>query len=96
MHVGQAGRTRRAQRHAVAVIVVFLVASAGLGAYAAATLGINSSESDIFSEDLRVMKLRAAYFENFPELRDPIVVVVDAVTPDLAHDSASELAARTD
>ena len=31
---------------------------------------------------------------DFPELRDPIVVVVDAVTPDLAHDSAKALAER--
>jgi hypothetical protein len=40
------------------------------------------------------MKLRTNYFENFPELRDPIVVVVDAVTPDLAHDTANRLARR--
>jgi hopanoid biosynthesis associated RND transporter like protein HpnN len=84
----------RVQHRAGTVIVLFLMAAAGLGAYAAATLGINSSEIDIFSKDLRVMKLRAAYFENFPELRDPIVVVVDAVTPDLAHDSAHRLAQR--
>jgi hopanoid biosynthesis associated RND transporter like protein HpnN len=40
------------------------------------------------------MELRADYFENFPELRDPIVVVVDAATPDLAHDTANRLARR--
>ena len=68
----------RVQRRAGAVILVFLVATIGIGAYAAATLGINSSEIDIFSKDLRVMSLRADYLENFPELRDPIVVVVDA------------------
>lgn len=84
----------RVQRRAGTVIVLFLIATAVLGAYAATTLRINSSEIDIFSEDLRVMKLRAAYFENFPELRDPIVVVVDAVTPDLAHDSTNKLARR--
>jgi hopanoid biosynthesis associated RND transporter like protein HpnN len=84
----------RVQRRAGTVIVLFLVATAALGAYAAATLGINSSEIDIFSKDLRVMKLRADYFGNFPELRDPIVVVVDAVTPDLAHDSVNRLAQR--
>jgi hypothetical protein len=84
----------RAQRRAVTVIVLFLIATAGLGAYVAATLGINSSEIDVFSEDLRVMKLRADYLDNFPELRDPIVVVVDAVTPDLAHDSTNRLARR--
>jgi hopanoid biosynthesis associated RND transporter like protein HpnN len=89
-----AGLVARVQRRASAVIVLFLVATLGIGAYAAATLGINSSEIDIFSKDLRVMKLREDYLENFPELRDPIVVVVDAVTPDLAHDSASRLAER--
>ena len=89
-----AGLVARVQRRAGAVILMFLVATLGIGAYAAATLGINSSEIDIFSKDLRVMKLRADYLENFPELRDPIVVVVDAVTPDLAHDSASLLAER--
>ena len=84
----------RAQRHSGAVIALFLIATAGLGAYAAATLRINSSEIDVFSKDLRVMKLRANYLDNFPELRDPIVVVVDAVTPDLVHDSTSRLAQR--
>lgn len=82
------------QRRAGTVIAVFLIATAALGIYAYSTLGINSSEVDIFSDDLRVMKLRASYFENFPGLRDPIVVVVDAVTPDLAHDSANVLAQR--
>jgi len=84
----------RVQRRAGTVIVLFLIATAALGAYAAATLGINSNEIDVFSKDLRVMKLREDYFDNFPELRDPIVVVVDAVTPDLAHDSMSRLARR--
>ncbi len=84
----------RVQRRAGTVIVLFLITTAALGAYAAATLGINSNEIDVFSKDLRVMKLREAYFDNFPELRDPIVVVVDAVTPDLAHDSMSRLARR--
>lgn len=84
----------RVQQRAGTVIVLFLIATAGLGAFAATTLRINSSEIDVFSKDLRVMKLRADYFENFPELSDPIVVVVDAVTPDLAHDSASQLAKR--
>jgi hopanoid biosynthesis associated RND transporter like protein HpnN len=84
----------RVQCRAGTVIVLFLIATAGLGAYAAATLRINSSEIDVFSEDLRVMKLRADYLDNFPELRDPIVVVVDAVTPDLAHDSTNRLARR--
>jgi hopanoid biosynthesis associated RND transporter like protein HpnN len=89
-----AGLVTRVQRHAGAVIALFLIATLGIGAFATATLGINSSEIDIFSEDLRVLKLRADYLENFPELRDPIVVVVDAVTPDLAHDSAARLAQR--
>jgi len=84
----------RVQRRAGTVIVLFLIATAALGAYAAATLRINSNEIDVFSKDLRVMKLRADYFDNFPELRDPIVVVVDAVTPDLAHDSMNRLARR--
>ena len=84
----------RVQDHAGAIIVIFLTATLAIGAYVATTLGVNSSEIDIFSRDLRVMQLREDYFENFPELRDPIVVVVDAVTPDLAHDSANRLAQR--
>ncbi len=84
----------RVQRRAGTVIVLFLIATVGLGAYAAATLRINSSEIDVFSKDLRVIKLRADYFDNFPELRDPIVVVVDAETPDLAHDSMNRIARR--
>jgi len=82
------------QHRAGAVIALFLIATAVLAAYSAATLRVNSSEIDIFSKDLRVMKLRADYFDNFPELRDPIVIVVDAVTPDLAHDTANRIARR--
>ncbi|GMQ76082.1 MAG: MMPL family transporter [Gammaproteobacteria bacterium] len=82
------------RRRAGTVIALFLVATALLGTYAAMDLGVNSSETDIFSKNLRVMKLRADYYENFPELRDPVVVVVDAVTPDLAQDSANRLARR--
>ena len=84
----------RVQGYAGRIIVVFLVATIAIGAYAATTLGVNSSEIDVFSKDLGVMQLREKYFENFPELRDPIVIVVDAVTPDLAHDSANRLARR--
>jgi hypothetical protein len=35
--------------------VLFLIATAGLGTYPAATLRINSSEIDVFSKDLRVI-----------------------------------------
>ena len=45
----------RVQRRAGTVIVLFLIATAALGAYAAATLGINSNEIDVFSKDLRVI-----------------------------------------
>ena len=89
-----AGWVARVQRHAGSIIVLFLIATAGLAALAASGLGINSSEADVFSKDLRVMQQRAEYFANFPELRDPIVVVVDARTPDLAHDSVNKLAQR--
>jgi hopanoid biosynthesis associated RND transporter like protein HpnN len=84
----------RVQHHAGIVILFFLIATVAIGVYAGATLGVNSSEIDLFSKDLRVMKLRANYFQNFPLLRDPIVVVVDAATPDLAHDNANKLAER--
>jgi hopanoid biosynthesis associated RND transporter like protein HpnN len=89
-----AGWVDRVQRHAGSVIVLFLIATAALAAFAVSSLGINSSETDVFSKDLRVMQQRAEYFANFPELRDPIVVVVDARTPDLAHDHANKLARR--
>ena len=45
----------RVQHRASTVIVLFLVATAGLGTYPAATLRINSSEIDVFSKDLRVI-----------------------------------------
>jgi len=45
----------RVQRRAGTVIVLFLIATAALGAYAAATLGFNSNEIDVFSKDLRVI-----------------------------------------
>jgi hopanoid biosynthesis associated RND transporter like protein HpnN len=78
----------------VLVITVSVLAAAALAAYAATNLGINTDENDLFSEELPHYALREDFNRAFPSLVDPLVVVVDGDTVDLAHDAANTLAER--
>ncbi len=76
------------------VLAVFAVASASLLVYAAPHLGINSSEEALFAGSTQYVALREAFREEFPALVDPVLVVIDGDTVDLAQDTAESLRAR--
>ncbi len=74
--------------------LAFLAATIAVGLYAAHALGLNTNENDLFSEDLPYHALRDDFNASFPTLVDPIIVVVDGATVDVAHDAAETLARR--
>jgi hopanoid biosynthesis associated RND transporter like protein HpnN len=80
------------QRRAGPVVLLFLLASLGLGAIAARHLGLDSDEDALFSEDVPFAVARREFYDAFPTLVDPLVVVVDAPTRDQADVTAQQLA----
>lgn len=76
------------------VVLAFAVAAAAAVALAAGRLGLNSNEDDLFSEDLPFAELRRQHYAAFPRLVDPVVVVIDADTRDLADAARDRLAER--
>ena len=80
--------------HARSVISCFVVAAVACTAYSAAHLRLNSDEEAIFGEDIPFVRLRDEFRRALPNLINPIVVVVDGASFDLAEDAATRLAAR--
>jgi hopanoid biosynthesis associated RND transporter like protein HpnN len=76
------------------VIVAFLLLAIAAAGYAFSALGVNTNENDLFSEDLPYFALRQEFERAFPDLVDPIVVVIDGATVDLAHEATDVLARR--
>ena len=74
------------------VALACLGAAALLALHAAATLGLNTNENDLFSQQVPYQALRADWSRAFPTLVDPLVVVVDGSTADLAQEAAQQLA----
>jgi hopanoid biosynthesis associated RND transporter like protein HpnN len=82
------------QGHALAVILGFGLATLGIAAYALTHLGLDSGEDSLFSEEVPYFALRREYYDAFPHLVDPIVVVIDAPTRDQADAMANLLTER--
>jgi len=82
------------QRRAGSTIAAFALSTLAVLAYSFDTLGINTNENDLFSDELPFYALRDDFNRAFPTLVDPIVVVVDGATVDLANDAAEALARR--
>ena len=81
-------------RRPIPVITAISVVAFALALLAFFRLGLHTNENDLFSEDLPFVALRRDFNTNFPNLVDPIVVVVDGETIDLAEDAADALAAQ--
>ncbi|MGR8950257.1 MAG: MMPL family transporter [Gammaproteobacteria bacterium] len=60
--------------------------------YVKNNVGINTDTENMLSEKLPWRTTYAQFKTNFPFFTDSIVIVTDAVTPDLAEDAARELA----
>ena len=81
-------------RHAVAVIILSILASAGSLYYTINTLRINTYPGNVLSDELPWRQDKLAYEKAFPQFRDSIVIVLDAPTVDQARDAASRLYRR--
>ena len=82
------------RRYPRAVSGLCLASLLVLAPVVALRLGLNSDEEALFAESSSYAAPRADFKRAFPNLVDPIVVVVDAPSPDLAQEAADELEAR--
>ncbi len=87
-------------RHWMAVGALALLATVGLGWWAAGTLGLDTDEGKLLSDNLPFRVAERAMSKAFPGDDGDLVVVVDAPSAGLAEDAADRLAAairgRTD
>lgn len=86
------GWVDRVRRLAWAVLTAVLLATAGLGWYAAGNLGMNTDTTNMLDERLPFRQGNAAIERAFPSNGDIILVLVEADGADLAADSARRLA----
>ena len=80
------------QRKPTRVIALCAAATAALLTLALTSLGLNTNENDLFSDELRFVTLREEWNASFPSLVDPVIAVVDGTTADLTHSVSQELA----
>jgi len=80
-------------RHAIAVVGIALVATVGLGLYAATHLSLDTDESKLISSDLPFRHAEQAIDAAFPHTLDRLVVVLDAPSPELAEEGVERLRA---
>jgi len=80
------------RRAAWVVVLVSVAAGAGVAAYVAENIRINTNTSDMLSPDLPFRRNAHALNEAFPQFSDNILVVIDGATPDIADDAATALA----
>ncbi len=80
-----------AQKQAWVVIFCAIGAAFATANYTLKNLAINTNTEEMLSEKLPWRITYDAYKSEFPYFSDTIVIVVDAVTPDLARDSAAQL-----
>ncbi len=84
----------RVRRFAWPVLIGSILLTAVSGWYTAGHLGMNTDNSTLISQQLAYWKTYRAYEREFPQLRDNIVIVVEADSPDRAEDAANELVAK--
>ena len=88
------------RRRARAIAWGGLALTLALGVYTALTLGINSDNMGLISDDLPSRLAYEEFTSRFPALDDSLLVVVDGETPELARNATERLrdalALRTD
>jgi len=81
-------------QHAILVIVM-AIAIAGLSlTYTANNLGVHTDTTDMLSEDVPFRINHKRYKEAFPQYEDALLLVVEAPTPEQAHEAAKHLAGK--
>ncbi len=79
------------QRLAAPILVFSLLATLAAGYGTLSNIGINTSTTDMLSEDLPFRRNDKALSDAFPQSTNTFSIVIDAQTPDLAEDSARRL-----
>lgn len=75
------------------VLLITAASVVWLGLFSAERFSINTDTTDMIAEELPFRQSYKDYKAAFDRLRDPIVVVIDGETPDLADIAADRLAA---
>ncbi len=84
----------RVLRHARPVALLALVSALAAGAFAAATLEIDSDTDALFADDLPFQRHARELEAEFPALRRQLVILVEGDSPAVAHRAAGRLADR--
>jgi hopanoid biosynthesis associated RND transporter like protein HpnN len=79
--------------NATSVVAAVLLLALVLFGYTIAFLGVNSDNVRLLAEDVPSRRALDEFAELFPILNNALLVVIDAESPELARDAASELAA---
>jgi hypothetical protein len=82
------------QRYALLVIVIIMIATAGVLFYSVRNFRINTDFNSMISEKLHFRKLQRDFDKSFPQLSDTIVIVLDADTPEHAMWARKRLASQ--
>ena len=82
------------ERRRLAVIVSFTLVTLGILAYLAFNFRINDDLTNMISDKLPFRHLEKEFFDEFPQLSEVIVVVVDADTVGEAMDAGQRIAER--
>src|SRR5512147_1317067 len=82
------------QLHALSVVTVVFLLTAGILYYTLTHFRINTDVNGMISEKLHFRRLDNDFTHAFPQLCDTIVVVIDADTPELAVDARKRVAER--
>ncbi|MDA8164056.1 MAG: MMPL family transporter [Desulfobacteraceae bacterium] len=81
-------------RRPLLVLVVAMLATAGLLRFTMANFQVNTDLSEMISPDLPFRKAERAFQKAFPNLRDQLALVVEAPTPEIARYGQDVLARR--
>ena len=93
LSIAIAAIVRLACRRALPVVLAGIVL-AGLCLWQAATrLGVSTDTDRLFSDSLPWHRQEAAFNRQFPQFKDLVVAVVDGVSPEVAEQTATDLAA---
>ena len=84
---------RLVRRLAVAVLALALLLTIGALQVTVTAIGINTSTTDMLSEELPFRRHDRALSQAVPQFSDNLTVVIEAATPDLAENAARRPAA---
>lgn len=83
----------RTLRHAMATVLVALLIAAACVWLAATRLGVTTDTDQMFAASLPWRQQDIAFSHDFPQFKDLLVAVVDGASPEIADQTASDLAA---